>query len=404
MNAEIVPVVQQLARRDEDLALSPIFDVATAQNRLAELQRFVKFYLVEGEDFGTIPGTPKPTLYKPGADKLCDIYALADTYRITNRVEDWTRNLFDYEIECTLSSKRTGAIASTGVGSCNSYEGRYRWRETKRTCPKCRKPTIIKGQAQYGGGFVCWKKADGCGAKFNDDDKTITSQEVGKVENDDMPTLKNTLLKMAKKRAKVDAVLSATRSSGLFTQDVEDWVIPVQDGGSVEAQQTVAEKKIAELQQKKAAKPAPPAQDLTQKLQESIAATQKPSGHADPFNDGPLDSRPLITKAEMGKKGGKADGMLFIEYDGEKATVFDKSWFPYMKKGVPADLELHTSKKDGKTYTNVTKVFSVGDTKAGPDGKPALDVNRPAGAAFDQQVEDISADYDPFQEAEAGLL
>lgn len=32
----------------------------------------------------------------------------------------------------------------------------------------------------------------------------------------------NTILKMAKKRAFVDAVLSATRSSGIFTQDIED--------------------------------------------------------------------------------------------------------------------------------------------------------------------------------------
>jgi len=35
-------------------------------------------------------------------------------------------------------------------------------------------------------------------------------------------TLKNTILKMAKKRAKVDATLAATRSSGIFTQDIED--------------------------------------------------------------------------------------------------------------------------------------------------------------------------------------
>ena len=35
-------------------------------------------------------------------------------------------------------------------------------------------------------------------------------------------SLINTMLKMAKKRALVDAVLSATRSSDLFTQDLED--------------------------------------------------------------------------------------------------------------------------------------------------------------------------------------
>lgn len=249
--------IVQFQQPERDLALTPVFDLAKAQDRLAELQKFVKFYLVEGEDFGTIPGTPKPTLYKPGADKLCDIYGLSDTYRITNRTEDWTNNLFDYEVECTLKSKRDDHLVSSGMGSCNSFEGKYRWRETKRLCPKCSKPTIIKGKAEYtrgmegfkDGGYVCWKKdgkSDGCGAKFRDDDVAITGQQCGRVENDDIPTLKNTILKMAKKRAKVDAVLSATRSSGLFTQDIEDWGVSPDEGGSREAAQGVAKEKLAQ--------------------------------------------------------------------------------------------------------------------------------------------------------------
>ncbi|KKK67335.1 hypothetical protein LCGC14_2955110, partial [marine sediment metagenome] len=66
----------------------------------------------------------------------------------------------------------------------------------------------------------------GCGAKFAETAEAIISQPEGRVENDDPYTLVNTLLKMAKKRALVDAVLSATRSSGLFTQDVEDFASP----------------------------------------------------------------------------------------------------------------------------------------------------------------------------------
>jgi hypothetical protein len=114
---------------------------------------------------------------------------------------------------------------ATGMGSCNSYEGKYRWRDLKRVCPECGQATIIKGKEEYGGGYICWKKegkSDGCGAKFADDDKQITGQTVGRIENDDIATLKNTILKMSKKRAKIDATLSATRSSGIFTQDMED--------------------------------------------------------------------------------------------------------------------------------------------------------------------------------------
>jgi hypothetical protein len=36
-------------------------------------------------------------------------------------------------------------------------------------------------------------------------------------------SLVNTLLKMARKRALIDAILSATRASRIFTQDIEDF-------------------------------------------------------------------------------------------------------------------------------------------------------------------------------------
>jgi hypothetical protein len=118
-------------------------------------------------------------------------------------------------------SKRSGTIVGSGVGSCNSHESRYRYRNASRTCPVCGQAAIIKGKAEYGGGWVCFKKKSGCGSKFNDADPAIAGQQVGKVENPDVADLVNTILKMAKKRALIDATLSVTRCSGLFTQDEE---------------------------------------------------------------------------------------------------------------------------------------------------------------------------------------
>ncbi len=43
-------------------------------------------------------------------------------------------------------------------------------------CPKCGKDAIIKGQEQYGGGWTCWKKRDGCGAKFTVDPSTMAQE------------------------------------------------------------------------------------------------------------------------------------------------------------------------------------------------------------------------------------
>lgn len=215
--------------RRESVALTPVMDVAAANARLAELQMFCASYLQQskdggqdGGDYGIIPGAgKKKVLFKSGAEKLCDVYGLADRYRVTKQVEDWATGLFAYDIECDLVRRADEMFVGSGWGSCSTYESKYRYRDAQRTCPECQGAFIIKGKAEYGGGFLCFKKKGGCGAKFEDGDPAITTQQVGRVENPDLADFKNTVLKMAKKRAKIDAVIAVTRSSGLFTQDLE---------------------------------------------------------------------------------------------------------------------------------------------------------------------------------------
>lgn len=138
-----------------------------ANRRVKMLKEFVRDHMVEGEDYGIIPGTStKPTLFKPGAEKLNAIFGLAPVVEITNRVEDWDKGFVAYEVKVTLLNKRTTNVEAEGVGNCNSRERRYK--------------------------------------------------------NQDAANIANTILKMAKKRGLVDATLSATRASGLFTQDLED--------------------------------------------------------------------------------------------------------------------------------------------------------------------------------------
>jgi hypothetical protein len=47
-------------------------------------------------------------------------------------------------------------------------------------------------------------------------------KDAGQVDNPDLPDLWNTVVKMAEKRARVDAVLAVTGASAIFTQDAED--------------------------------------------------------------------------------------------------------------------------------------------------------------------------------------
>jgi hypothetical protein len=215
--------------RRESVALTPVMDVAAAIARMSELQAFCANYLQQskdggqdGGDYGIIPGAgKKKVLFKSGAEKLCDVYGLADRYHTVKQVEDWATGLFAYDIECELVRRSDGMFVGSGLGSCSTYESKYRYRDAQRTCPECQGAFIIKGKAEYGGGFLCFKKKGGCGAKFEDGDPAITTQQVGRVENPDLADFKNTVLKMAKKRAKIDAVIAVTRSSGLFTQDLE---------------------------------------------------------------------------------------------------------------------------------------------------------------------------------------
>jgi hypothetical protein len=138
-----------------------------AGRRVKMLKEFVREHMTDGEDYGIIPGaSPKPTLFKAGAEKLNAIFGLAPILEVTNRVEDWDNGFVAYEVKVTLLNKRTTNIEAEGLGSCNSRERRYK--------------------------------------------------------NQDAANIANTLLKMAKKRALIDATLSATRASGLFTQDLED--------------------------------------------------------------------------------------------------------------------------------------------------------------------------------------
>src|ERR1700733_2238734 len=138
-------------------ALQPIMDIETAKQRLEQFQKFVDFYLGENEDFGKIPGIKKASLWKSGADKLCEIYGLEETYTELRITEDWDRGLFDYTIQCTLV--RNGIVRGMGVGSCSSFESKYRWRDGQRKCPACEKDTaIIKGKEEYGGGWLCFAR------------------------------------------------------------------------------------------------------------------------------------------------------------------------------------------------------------------------------------------------------
>lgn len=213
--------------RDESAALMPVMSIEAATERYKTIVHYVQKLMHEGTDFGKIPGTDKATLLKPGAEKLCTLFGLSKRFELVEHVEDWQgaqfgEPFFNYLYRCSLH--RGSVLIAEADGSCNSRETKYRWRQGERVCPECGKGTIIKGKAEYGGGWLCFAKKGGCGFKFADNDEQITAQQIGRVSNPDIADQVNTIQKMAQKRALIAATLLAVNASEFFSQDLEDFI------------------------------------------------------------------------------------------------------------------------------------------------------------------------------------
>lgn len=216
-----------------DLAPRFVVSLADLRKQIVQLDEFKRSIMQQGTDYDVIPGTQKPSLLKPGAEKLAMAFGYVPRFRTVKEIQDWEGGFFYYQVEAEVVSRRTGEVGANGLGSANTKEARYRWRTGTRTCPDCGVGAIAQSKAEYGGGFYCNAKAGGCKSKFDKTDGRITSQASGRVENDDPYTLDNTVLKMAQKRALVAAVLVAVAGSGIFTQDVEDYPELVNPSGAV---------------------------------------------------------------------------------------------------------------------------------------------------------------------------
>lgn len=247
--------------------------IETEQRKL--LGEFIKDNMVEGidGDYGIIPGTSKRTLLKPGAEKLIQLFYCTPRYTITSKVENYETGLFSYHFKCEILNN-DGHIVAEGVGFASTYESKFRWKTSERTCPKCGKATIIAGKEEYGGGWLCWAKKGGCNAKFTAEDRSITDQQTGQEQNPDIVDKINTVYKIAKKRAVVDAAISLARCSDLFTQDIEEYHTPENNGMKPGAMNTSQRARAAKEQEQP--KEQPREQPNTQSRGEAIQQPNPP--------------------------------------------------------------------------------------------------------------------------------
>lgn len=147
----------------------PKLDLIAKGKNYAATVNGVQLTLNRDEDFGKVGKAKKPSLFKAGAEKVIWAYKLLERYSLESKHEDHTNGYYFYGFRCdlvTLLPDGREVVVKSGWGSANTGESRC--------------------------GFQ--KAADAA----------------------------NGSLKMAKKRAQVDAAISIARLSGAFTQDIEN--------------------------------------------------------------------------------------------------------------------------------------------------------------------------------------
>ena len=167
-------------------------DEAKAQDEA--LRAAMSAVLREGTDFGTIPGAAKPSLFKPGAEKLLQWFGFGHRMECvdTERATDGTRIGVTYR--CTVIKAMPDGREIT-VAECEGYAG---YDEDR-----------------------FYQSAEQAEAKERANAERYRRQ-VNTTKFVEYRAPWNSVIKMCEKRALVGAALQATSASTLFTQDIED--------------------------------------------------------------------------------------------------------------------------------------------------------------------------------------
>lgn len=162
--------------------IMPMASMGQMRQMFAEFKEFIKTEMVDGEDYGLIPGTPKPSLWKPGAEKLCFWFGLGIEFE--HVAGEVSATYVAHTYRCKLIMLRSGLVKATCEGSCSSSEANQ---------VKAMRAMQIKAR----------------------------SKNPPEPEPTDLRILDNTIKKLAQKRALVGATLFATAGSSFFSTHVQ---------------------------------------------------------------------------------------------------------------------------------------------------------------------------------------
>ncbi|WP_373479260.1 hypothetical protein [Geminocystis sp.] len=175
-NSEIQVINKELVNVPLKFNLLEDEDIEQANVVFDAMRQYVKRYLVEKIDYGTIPYCGnKDVLFKAGAEKLIRLFKLRPTFDLIDKIVDYDKELFHYH-----------------------YHYHYR-------CSLYRYGDLV-GQ---------------CDGIANNKEKKFTRVDKSTGKMNDFSVV-NTVCKMAQKRSLVGSVLIVCGASEYFTQDLED--------------------------------------------------------------------------------------------------------------------------------------------------------------------------------------
>lgn len=194
-----------------------VLSAVEMRQQVQAIQQVMEAVMKSGTHYGTVPGCgDKPTLLKAGAEKIMLTFRLGGEPYIDDLS---TPDCIRYRVRMRIFSILNGNTVGYGIGEASTGESKYRWRSAISD-EEFETTDLTKRRIKF---FKTGKT------------KQIMTEDADQA---------NTVLKMAKKRALVDGILTATAASDIFTQDLED--IPAENlnprpsGGKPEVRQPTA--------------------------------------------------------------------------------------------------------------------------------------------------------------------
>jgi len=205
-NAEIIQV------NEFETSIVPVKIIEQRQQALWKLMAEA---MEKGVDYGKTPGCgDKPSLFKPGSEKVLAMFQLAVDPMVEDLCPLGGGAYDEFRVRVHVTVKNNSRFVGKGVGECSSWEEKYKWRKA-----------VTDGEYDH----MAAIDPSLVRVKFGKDWQSKKEYQVKQVR---VPTadIANTVVKMGKKRAQIDATLTSTAASAIFSQDLEDMPPEIAEG------------------------------------------------------------------------------------------------------------------------------------------------------------------------------